>query len=153
MVQGDTSPELNPEPEIVTVWPPLPEIAESAIEGAVTVKLAETDGPGFTTAASVKYTVYGPVTVAATVKLPVNIPVVASMEQAGVPNRPVGMEVSSVGQVADESPVLNPDPDSVTVIPNPPLLGVTTSIELTINWAVVTSFGTDPVNSPVKVRV
>ena len=132
--------------------PPLPEIAESVIVGAVSVKLAETDGPGYTTVASVKYTVYSPVTVAVTVKLPVNIPVVPSMEQEDtVVQRPLGMELRSPEQ--DTRPALNPDPDSVTVIPDPPLLGVTTSIELTINSVVVTSFGTDPVNSPVNFRV
>jgi len=50
------SPELNPDPETVTVWPPLPLLGESIIEGVVTVKVADTDGPG-TTTAFVKYTV------------------------------------------------------------------------------------------------
>jgi hypothetical protein len=50
------SPELNPDPETVTVWPPLPLLGESVIAGAVTVKVADTDGPGTTTVA-VKYTV------------------------------------------------------------------------------------------------
>jgi hypothetical protein len=73
------------------------------------------------------------------------------MEQDTVVQRPVGMELRSLEQ--DTGLVMNPDPDSVTMVPIPPLVGVTTSLESTMNLALPTSFVTDPGKSPVKVRV
>jgi len=148
------SPVLNPEPVTRIVSPPLPLSDEGVIDGAVTVKVSETDGPGLTTG-SVKYTVCGPVlAVPATLKLPVKTPF-APMVQAGADKKAgtPGMELSAAAQNPAARLVLNPDPDSVTAVPFPPSLGVTTSFDLTMNCAAVTSFGTDPGSCPVNSKV
>jgi hypothetical protein len=88
------SPVLNPEPETVIVWPPMPLLGKGVMAGLVTVNPAET--VVCTTNAFDIVTAYGPTpAVAATTKSPVRVPSVAMLQlvTAAPVNRPPGDEV------------------------------------------------------------
>jgi hypothetical protein len=72
------------------------------------------------------------------------------MAQATVPPmKGESIALRSEGQLAEERDPEYPDPDSVIAIPIPPVVGVITKFDSTMNCAVPTSF----CGLPVNVRV
>jgi hypothetical protein len=132
------SPALNPEPETVTVWPPLPELGESAIDGAVTVNVAET--VLWTTLACVSATVWAPELTGGevlTVMLPVRTPLASTLHvTAPAKKGSLGVKLRNPAQA--KAP-LYPEPDSVTAVPAPPFVGVNTNVDCTMKCTIAES--------------
>jgi hypothetical protein len=125
----------------VTTWPVNPEPGVSNNVAVVTVKVSDIV-PCTMLVASVSLTVYGmKLAVFATVKLPDRMPYVSMVQltepsegRAGTTEMP-GLRVEQ----SREDPPVNPDPDSMTNIPLPPLFGVNSNLDRTMNSALAMS--------------
>jgi hypothetical protein len=125
------APAAKPEPETVTVVPGGPLVGDMLIDGVGTVNVAEAStGPPDGTSALMKYV---PAGTSGVVRVAVKAPVADAVTDAdGSPASNAPLLLLS-NQTMPVAPAAKPEPETVTVVPGGPLVGLRDIAGVTVN--------------------